>query len=43
MEIAEDYDMIEAQVREAQRFYAAHPVEIDAYMQAESQMEPGDE
>jgi uncharacterized protein (DUF433 family) len=42
-EIAEDYDLTEAQVREAQGYYEAHRVEIDAYIQAESQMEPGDE
>jgi uncharacterized protein (DUF433 family) len=42
-EIAEDYDLTEVQVREAQGFYEAHQVEIDAYIQAESQMEPGDE
>jgi uncharacterized protein (DUF433 family) len=42
-EIAEDYDLTEIQVREAQGFYEAHKVEIDAYIQAESQMEPGDE
>lgn len=42
-EIAEDYDLTEAQVREAQRYYETHRIEIDAYIQAESQMEPGDE
>lgn len=42
-EIAEDYDLTEAQVREAQGYYETHRVEIDAYIQAESQMEPGDE
>lgn len=42
-EIAEDYALTEAQVREAQGFYETHRVEIDANIQAESQMEPGDE
>jgi len=40
-EIAEDYDLTEAQVREAQNFYEIHRVEIDAYIQEESQMELG--
>jgi len=43
LEIAEDYDLTEAQLREAQGFYEAHRVEIDAYIKAESQMEPGNE
>jgi uncharacterized protein (DUF433 family) len=42
-EIAEEYDLTEVQVREAQGFYEAHQVEIDAYIQAESQLEPEDE
>jgi len=42
-EIAEDYDLTQAQIREAQGFYEAHRVEIDAYIKAESQMEPGNE
>ena len=41
-EIAEDYDLAEAQIREAQGFYDAHQADIDAYIQMESQMEPGD-
>jgi uncharacterized protein (DUF433 family) len=40
-EIAEDYDLTEAQVREAQNFYEVNRAEIDAYIQEESQMEPG--
>jgi len=43
LEIAEDYDLTEAQLREAQGFYEAHRVEIDTYIKAESQMEPGNE
>ncbi len=40
-EIADDYDLTEAQVRDAQNFYEVHRVEIDAYIQEEAQMEPG--
>lgn len=40
-EIAEDYDLTEAQVREAQKFYEIHRVEIDACIQEEVQMVPG--
>lgn len=41
-EIAEDYDLPQTQVQEALGFYAAHRVEIDAHMQAESALEPKD-
>jgi uncharacterized protein (DUF433 family) len=40
-EIAEDYDLTEAQVRDAQNFYEAYRVEIDAYIREEAKMEPG--
>jgi uncharacterized protein (DUF433 family) len=40
-EIAEDFDLTEAQVRDAQNFYEIHRIEIDAYIQEEAQMEPG--
>jgi uncharacterized protein (DUF433 family) len=42
-EIAEDYDLTEAQVREALSFYQAHRAEIDAFIQAEAALEPGNE
>ncbi len=42
-EIAEDYDLTEAQVREALSFYEAHRAEIDAFIQAEAALEPKDE
>ena len=42
-EIAEDYDLPHAQVREALGFYDAHRVEIDAHIQAEAALEPKDE
>jgi len=40
VEIAEQYDVSETQVREAQAFYAAHRSEIDADIQSESTLEP---
>ena len=40
-EIADDYDLTEAQVRDAKNFYEIHRVEIDVYIQEEAQMEPG--
>lgn len=42
-EIAEDYDLTEAQVQEALNFYEAHRAEIDAFIQAEAALEPKDE
>ena len=39
-EIAEQYSLPEAQVREAQAFYSAHRSEIDADLQSESVLEP---
>lgn len=42
-EIAEDYDLTEAQVQEALDFYEAHRAEIDAFIQAEAALEPKDE
>jgi uncharacterized protein (DUF433 family) len=39
-EIAEDYDLPQAQVQEALGFYEAHRVEIDAHIQAETALEP---
>ncbi len=39
-EIAEDYDLTEAQVQEALNFYEAHRAEIDAFIQAEAALEP---
>lgn len=39
-EIARDYDLTEAQVREALKFYEAHRTEIDAFIQAEAALEP---
>jgi len=42
-EIAEDYDLPQAQVQEALGFYDAHRVEIDAHIQAEAALEPKDE
>jgi len=42
-EIAEDYDLPQAQVQEAIGFYEAHRVEIDAHIQAESALEPKSE
>jgi uncharacterized protein (DUF433 family) len=40
-EIAEQYGVPEAQVREARLFYDAHRDEIDADMRSESALEPG--
>ncbi len=42
-EIAEDYDLTEAQVQEALSFYEAHRAEIDAFIQAEATLEPKNE
>ena len=42
-EIAEDYDLPQAQVQEALGFYEAHRVEIDAHIEAEAALEPKDE
>lgn len=42
-EIAEDYELPQAQVQEALGFYNAHRVEIDAHIQAEAALEPKDE
>lgn len=42
-EIAEDYDLPVAQVKEALSFYKAHRAEIDAYIQAEAALEPKNE
>jgi len=42
-EIAEDYDLTEAQVQEALSFYKAHRTEIDAFIQADAALEPRDE
>lgn len=42
-EIAEDYDLTEAQVQEALNFYEAHRAEIDAFIQVEAALEPKDE
>ena len=42
-EIAEDYDLPQAQVQEALDFYEAHRAEIDAHIQAEAALEPKDE
>lgn len=42
-EIAEDYDLPPRQVQEALGFYEAHRAEIDAHIQAEAALEPGDE
>jgi uncharacterized protein (DUF433 family) len=39
-EIAEDYDLTEAQVQEALNFYEAHRAEIDVFIQAEAALEP---
>lgn len=41
-EIAEDYDLPQAQVQESLGFYEAHRVEIDAHIQAETALEPKD-
>jgi uncharacterized protein (DUF433 family) len=41
-EIAEDYDLTEAQVREVLSFYQAHRLEIDAFIQAGAALEPRD-
>jgi len=41
-EIADDYDLSEAQVQEALDFYEAHRAEIDAFIQAEAALEPTD-
>jgi len=40
-EIAEQYDISESQVKEAQAFYTAHREEIDAAIESESSLEPG--
>jgi uncharacterized protein (DUF433 family) len=42
VEIAEDYDLPLKQVQEALSFYDAHRAEIDAHIQAEAALEPGD-
>ena len=42
-EIAEDYDLSQAQVQEALGFYDTHRVEIDAHIQAEAALEPNGE
>ncbi|HEY5729406.1 MAG TPA: DUF433 domain-containing protein [Anaerolineales bacterium] len=42
-EIADDYDLTEAQVQEALNFYEAHRAEIDAFIQAEAALGPADE
>jgi uncharacterized protein (DUF433 family) len=39
-EIADDYDLTEAQVQETLNFYEAHRAEIDAFIQAEAALEP---
>jgi uncharacterized protein (DUF433 family) len=39
-QIAEEYDLEAARVKEALAFYNAHPVEIDANIQAERELEP---
>ena len=39
-EVASDYDLTKAQVREALDFYAAHRGEIDAAIAAEEKLEP---
>lgn len=39
-EIANEYDIPEAQIKEAQAFYEAHRAEIDAAIEAESSLEP---
>ena len=39
-EIASDYDLPLSQVQEALDFYKAHRIEIDAYIQAETALEP---
>jgi uncharacterized protein (DUF433 family) len=41
-EIADDYDITEAQVQDALRFYEAHRVEIDTNIQDEAAFEPKD-
>ena len=38
-EIADDYDLTEAQVQDALSFYEAHRPEIDAHIQAEAELE----
>jgi uncharacterized protein (DUF433 family) len=40
-EIADQYDISESQVKEAQAFYTAHREEIDAAIESESSLEPG--
>ena len=39
-QIADDYGLSEARVKEALAFYEAHRVEIDASLQADSELEP---
>lgn len=39
-QIAEEYDLEVARVKEALAFYNAHPVEIDSNIQAEQELEP---
>jgi len=39
-EIADQYDLSETQVREAQAFYTTHRGEIDADIQSEAKLEP---
>ena len=41
-QIASDWGLSERQVTEAMAFYAAHRAEIDADIEAEAQMAPGD-
>lgn len=41
-ELAEDYDLTQAQVLEVLAFYEAHRAEIDAHIQAEAALEPKD-
>lgn len=41
-EIAEEYDLTETRVREALGYYEAHRTEIDALIEAEARLEPGD-
>jgi uncharacterized protein (DUF433 family) len=39
-EIANEYDLSETQIKEAQAFYETHRAEIDAAIEAESALEP---
>jgi len=38
-EVAQDYDLTDAQIQDALSFYQAHRVEIDAHIQAEAALE----